>query len=325
MCYLGACLRWRPALVFVDHLHLAVVPYLSRWLIGPRWVLFCHGTEFDGGISPIRRAAFCGAALRLSNSQFTAYRLKKLFPGVAIVPCELGLDESARGPAVETNLDLLPDAFGVPQGLGERVVLIVGRLSSAERYKGHDQLIAIMPALIARVPDAQLIVAGDGNDIDRLRALARRGGAGQSILFAGFVPPASRDALFGRCRLFAMPSRKEGFGLVYLEAMQFAKPCIASRIDAGSEVVVDGSTGLLVDPADQNALLQAIAGVLEDDKLARHMGQNGFERLNRHYRFVHFRQRLQQCLSQLIPEWADGSPDRPSEAELVAAIGVSRQ
>src|SRR5262249_54464937 len=78
--YSRACLFWRPRLVFVDHLHLAVVPYLcGRFLMVP-YALFCHGIEFDQNLSVLRKRTFQGAIQRLSNSHITAERLEAMFP-----------------------------------------------------------------------------------------------------------------------------------------------------------------------------------------------------------------------------------------------------
>jgi glycosyltransferase involved in cell wall biosynthesis len=189
-------------------------------------------------------------------------------------------------------MEALADAFGKQQPLGEQVVLIVSRLASGERYKGHDQLIAVLPAIRQEVPTAQLVIAGDGDDCERLMALARGSGAGTAVLFPGFLPPDRLAALYAQCRLFAMPSRGEGFGLVYLEAMHFGKPCVASTADGGSEVVVDGLTGLLVPPDDLDAIRVAVTRLLIDRALAKRLGVAGRSRLEGNYRFHHFQQRL---------------------------------
>jgi phosphatidylinositol alpha-1,6-mannosyltransferase len=231
-----------------------------------------------------------------------------MFPEVVVEPCELGLEELALPPAGKENCRVLSDAFGKPQELGKRFVLIVSRLATGERYKGHDQLIAVMPSLVEELADAQLVIAGDGDDRDRLQALARKTGAGQSILFSGFVSSGLLTELFCRCRVFAMPSRGEGFGLVYLEAMRFAKPCVASRVDGGSEVVADGVTGLLVNPMDLQDVREAVARLLTDEELAEGLGRAGRARLDEHYRFRDFQRRLLQRLAAVVPELAAVDP-----------------
>src|SRR5262249_14206319 len=156
-------------------------------------------------------------------------------------------------------------------------------LAAGERYKGHDQLITIMPQLVKESPDAQLVIVGTGDDTERLKSAARQSGAGTAVLFTGFAAPDLLTALYARCRLFAMPSRGEGFGLVYLEAMRFAKPCIASRVDAGAEVVADGISGLLVDPNNLEELREKVAVLLRDDSLSTAMGRAGLELLSQRY------------------------------------------
>jgi phosphatidylinositol alpha-1,6-mannosyltransferase len=306
--YFSVCQGWRPDLVFVDHLHLAVIPYLFRWLLPRGYVLFCHGTEFDGGLTRLRRAAFRSAALRLSNSKFTANRLMKLFPGTSVEPCELGLDDLALPKPDEGTVPALLDAYGEPRQMGEQVVLIVGRVLASERYKGHDQLIAVLPELVKQLPEAQLVIAGAGDDLERLKSLACEKGVGHTVLFAGFASPVTLAALFARCRVFAMPSRGEGFGLVYLEAMRFGKPCIASRADAGGEVVADGLTGLVVDPTNLGELHGTAVRLLTDDELAGQLGRAGQERLEQRYGFTHFQERLRGRLAQVLPELAPSEP-----------------
>jgi phosphatidylinositol alpha-1,6-mannosyltransferase len=299
--FLWHCIWWRPTFAFVAHLHLAVVPYLFGWLLPRGYVLFCHRDEFDGHLSQLRRAAFRGATLRLSNSHFTARRLTAMFPGVTVEPCELAMDELAI-PLIAHNVPALPDAFGVSRPLGDNVVLICSHLRSNARWKGHDQLIAVMPRVVERVPSAQLVIAGDGDDWERLQQLARKSGAGHAILFSGFAAPEMLAGLYARCRLFTMPSRNEGFGLVYVEAMRFGKPCIASRDDGGADVVSDGVSGLLVNPDDLGELRSAVERLLCDDRLAQRMGKAGLERFQERYRFDHFLSRFRERLAAVLPE-----------------------
>jgi phosphatidyl-myo-inositol dimannoside synthase len=299
--YLRLSFSWRPALVIVDHVQLAAVPYLFRWLWRAPYVLTCQGIEFNDHMSRLHKAAFRHATLRLATSHFTANRIGAMFPGVAIEPCPLGLDDLAMPDKECNDLISLRDVFGAPRQLGERAILIVGRLSATERYKGHDQLIAVMPGLLKQIPDAQLVVAGTGDDAERLQTLARESGAGQAIFFPGFVTPQQLSSLYSRSRLFAMPSRGEGFGLVYLEAMRFSKPCIASSADAGAEVVADGTTGIVVNPAVLEDLRKALSALLQDDALTSRLGKAGLERLDNQYRFHHYQARLQRKLQAVIP------------------------
>ncbi len=97
-----------------------------------------------------------------------------------------------------------------------------------------------------------------------------------------------------------MPSRQEGFGLVYLEAMAAGLPCLASTCDAAGEVVVDGETGLLVDPADQAAIVAAITRLLGDQAFREKLGRQGRKRFEECFTEEHFHQRMWQLLEEAL-------------------------
>src|ERR1700689_4853996 len=153
-------------------------------------------------------------------------------------PATEGLDSGPAGLPGEIpgGVSLSPDL----REIGPSSVLILGRMHDEERDKGHDELLESWPAVVARVPGAQLVVAGLGNDVPRLQAKARALGVGHCVVFCGFLPRATLTALMGRIAVFAMPSAREGFGLVYLEAMRAGRPCIGSTSDAAGGIMVQG-------------------------------------------------------------------------------------
>jgi phosphatidylinositol alpha-1,6-mannosyltransferase len=159
--------------------------------------------------------------------------------------------------------------------MGSRAVVIVARMSSAERYKGHDALLDAWPAVVARQKDAQLVVVGGGDDLPRLEAKARDLGVAGRVLFTGYVDEPGLAAIYGRAAALAMPSRGEGFGLAYLEAMAHGLPCVGSIHDAAGEVIQDGATGFLVDQADIQALADRVTLLLDDEARRRAMGEAG--------------------------------------------------
>ena len=170
-------------------------------------------------------------------------------------------------------------------------VLIVGRMAAQERYKGHDELIAIWRDVLAAVPHARLVIAGDGDDRARLETLAREQGLGDRVVFTGFISRDALDALYRQAALFAMPSRGEGFGLVYLEAMAHGLACVGSTHDAAGEIVIDGETGVLVGD-DPGALARAIVDLLRDPETRRRFGAAGRRQVEARFTFDHFRGRL---------------------------------
>ena len=142
---------------------------------------------------------------------------------------------------------------------GKRVVLTVGRISGAERYKGFDEILEIVGDL---PPDVVWVVAGGGNDAPRLQRKARSLGVAEKVIFTGLFPEAEKADLYAMADVYAMPSRGEGFGFVFLEAMASGIPVIASKHDGGREALLHGKLGLLVDPANPAEVHAAIVELL---------------------------------------------------------------
>jgi glycosyltransferase involved in cell wall biosynthesis len=173
-------------------------------------------------------------------------------------------------------------------------------MAASERYKGHDQILEALPRVLELCPNVHLVVAGEGDDRRRLEEKADYLGIGAAVLFAGFTSEATLAELYRRCAVFVMPSRGEGFGLVYLEAMRAARPVVAALGSAAEEIVVDGETGLLVDPDDRERLARTLARLLRDAGGARRMGWAGRERWERELGLDRFRERLEPLLERLV-------------------------
>jgi glycosyltransferase involved in cell wall biosynthesis len=183
--------------------------------------------------------------------------------------------------------------------LGGQVVLHVGRMDARQRHKGHEVLLQAFPAILSENPEAQLVLAGSGDDLPYLMAIGQRlpMNAQRSIFMPGFVPDAELGDLYQHCCLFAMPSRAEGFGIVYMEAMRWAKPCLGSRVDAASCVIAHGETGLLVDdPGSAVEVAAVINRLLHNPEEATSMGIRGYERVHERYLFSQFKARFFNAL-----------------------------
>lgn len=255
------------------------------------WLCGVEAWEPDPGAG--RLAAMRGAALRIAISRHTAARVAETHPQVGPVRvCPLAL-LPPEPPSGSVDADLLAR-------IGPRAVAIVGRMAAAERYKGHDQLLECWPAVRDRIPGAQLVIVGAGDDADRLRAKAGELGISESTLFTGFVSDATREAILARAAAFAMPSRGEGFGLVYLEAMKLGVPCVGSNADAAREVVADGETGFTVDPEDRDSIAAALVRLLGDAELARRLGDAGRGRYESIYTYERFRARFGAVLGEMF-------------------------
>ncbi len=142
------------------------------------------------------------------------------------------------------------------------VLLTVARLDPAERYKGHAEVLAALPELQAEFPGLCYLIAGQGGYAEELRRQAVALGVADRVIFAGFVPTAELADHYRLADALAMPSRGEGFGIVFLEAMACGRPVIAGNADGSVDALDDGRLGVLVEPGHHGALVQALREVL---------------------------------------------------------------
>jgi phosphatidylinositol alpha-1,6-mannosyltransferase len=191
-------------------------------------------------------------------------------------------------------------------------VLVVGRIDATEGLKGHDELIDCWPDVVAAVPQARLVVAGGGSGLQRIRERARRSSGAKNIDVLGFVSEDRLPELYESAHVFAMPSRQEGFGIVYVEAMRYGLPVVASIHDAASEVNVDGETGFNVDLQREGDLADKLILLLRETDRAYEMGQMGFQRWRTHFRFGCFAQRFVQHW-QTTPLFALDGAESPNQ------------
>lgn len=217
-------------------------------------VLFLHGIECWIQLSIIMRRLAAQVDCFLSNSDFTWQRFIQLNPQFA----------GARHRTVHLG-DYEPPA-DVPSPSQRCAALMIGRMALGENYKGHMEVIRAWPAVLRQIPGAELWIAGGGDLELDLRTLAANLGLKNNVRFHGVVSEGEKQELVRQSRCLALPSRGEGFGLVYLEAMRFGKPCLVSNCDAGKEVVNPPEAGLAVDPLNQRELEEALVQLLTNAK-----------------------------------------------------------
>jgi phosphatidyl-myo-inositol dimannoside synthase len=199
------------------------------------------------------------ARLARALSPQAAARMVRLAPGV-----DVGTFRDAR------------PAAGLPAG---RLVLCVSRLVPR---KGQDTLIRAWPAVRAAIPDAQLLLVGDGPYRGELHRLAGQLGVAASVTFTGSVAAGDLPGYYAASDVFAMPCRTrragldvEGLGIVYLEASSAGLPVIGGDSGGAPDAILDGETGYVVPGRGGPALAERITGLLADPGRARAMGQRG--------------------------------------------------
>ena len=276
----------RADVLVCGHLHLLPVARLAQ-AFNPRlrYFLVAHGIEVWRPYSWTERKALLGAHRILCISEYTRRSMLRFLPELS--PDRLLVVPNTYDPY------LAPGATegGSSVTVGHPRILTVSRLASGDAYKGVDTLIEAMPLIRREFPLARLRIVGKGDDQPRLEALTQRLGAAFAVDFLGPISDEALRAEYAACDLFALPSRREGFGLVFLEAMTCGKPCLGARAGGTPEVITE-ATGQLVDYAN----IPDIAAAVSD--LIRHPRDS--EVVRRHavsFAFPVFTQRLAAVLA----------------------------
>ena len=246
------------------------------------------------------RLALCHARKRLAISPTTRAQVLERFPDLSVDVCELALDPKIACPPSATGRApmRMHAASGLEKTLAAQVILCVGRMWSNQRHKGQDALIAAMPEILKAFPAAQLVLAGSGDLLEELNNKAKKYGVADSVFLPGFVSDDMLSQLYEQCFVFAMPSKGEGFGLVYLEAMNWSKPCIGGKLDAAKDVIVEGKTGILLDdPHNPPQIARAVVYLLSQPDTAKEMGAAGLQRVRDTFLFTHFCDRFHHALN----------------------------
>ncbi len=294
-------IRWRPQWIICTHVGLAPVALVLKGMIGRPYIIVAHGDEVW---RPAPRHCYRQAAAVVSVSRYTAHilaaRHKVEADKIWIIP-------GALDPAIMAAPVTADDIRARHRLDGHRVLLTVSRLDRQSRYKGHERVFCALTRIRQKLPPFLYLVVGDGDDRPYLEARAEQVGLGDVVVFVGSVDDSMLSAYYRSCDLFVMPSLTdsetkimgEGFGIAYIEAAAFGKPAIAGRGGGAAEAVLDGVTGLLVDPENVDEIAHAIVRLVTDDDLRHRLGQQASTRAWSDFSFERFGRRWADVFATL--------------------------
>ena len=249
-----------PDLIITTHLNFTPVAYWLKQITGiPYWTV-AHGVEAWNIQRPALKNALKNADKILAVSNYTRDRLLKeqnIEPKkVVVLPNTVDTNrfQIANKPTYLLNrYHLKPH---------QPVILTVNRLCSTESYKSYDQVVQALPAVRKVIPDIHYIIVGKGDDQPRLEQKISDMKLQDCITLAGFVPDENLGDYYNLCDVFAMPSKLEGFGIVYLEAMACGKPTIGGNQDGAIDALCQGQLGALVNPDNTEEIAQILIQIL---------------------------------------------------------------
>lgn len=242
---------------------------VARFVSRKPLVVMSHGAEFSLArrkkwVVPFLRQSLKSADLCIANSSDTASKVEELSDR----PCHV----LPYGTTVNAaNVQAAPTT--------KPRVLFTGRL--IER-KGLEYLLQAVPMILSRVPDADFIITGDGDQRERLESMSAELGLKDTVNFLGFVSKEELAEQYAKCNVWVNPGiidswgDAEGLGIGSIEAYSYFKPVVASRVGGIPDTIRDGETGYLVPQKDPNALAEAICDLLMNPSKCRQFGKAGF-------------------------------------------------
>lgn len=304
--------------VILSHINLLPVAWLIK-KVAPRTeiILLAHGIEVWRDLKSWKTKFIRKGCRVWAVSNYTAGILheKHNIPREQIQVLNNGLDPYFCVPEIRERPDSLVYRHGILQS--DPILFTLTRISSTEGYKGYDLVLEVLPEIIKVHPTLLYFIAGkaDPGEQQRLEEMIRALNLENNVVLLGYIPEEKISKYYQLSDIFIMPSRKEGFGLVFIEAAACGTKVIAGNQDGSADALLNGRLGTLVDPADRTAIRDAILRDLSGaDSLSakeiqrsclKHFGYQAYrERVRKLIRFTKGRQftaqsRVQE--PQIIP------------------------
>jgi glycosyltransferase involved in cell wall biosynthesis len=256
-----AAIKERPNLILCGHLNFAPIAYWIHCFTKiPYWIIV-YGTDAWDVKHRGRIKALDSANQIISISRYTRDRLiieQNISPDkISLLPVTFDANRFKISP----KPDYLLKRYNLD--LKQKILLTVSRLSSLDRYKGYDQILQALPEIRRYIPHIHYILVGKGDDQPRIEQLINRLDLQDCVTLAGFVPDDELCDHYNLCDVFAMPSKGEGFGIVYLEALACGKPTLGGNQDGAIDALCQGELGALVDPDDVDAIAKTLIQILQ--------------------------------------------------------------
>ncbi|HMK27571.1 MAG TPA: glycosyltransferase family 4 protein [Chitinophagaceae bacterium] len=257
----------RSKVVLMSHINLLVVGYFIK-LFRPsvKLVLLAHGIEVWTALPGWKKKMLRKCDLILPVSHFTKDKMQALYglPDKKFSVLNNCLDPFLELPLQKEKKDDLLERYGLKK---EQIILLtVSRMSGMEQYKGYDKVLEALPELVKTTPGLRYLLLGeyDSSEKRRLDSIIRELGLEDVVIFTGFVAEEELAAHFKLGDIFIMPSEREGFGIVFIEAMFYGIPVVAGNIDGSVDALCNGELGLMVNPYNVKEIITAVKKIISN-------------------------------------------------------------
>jgi phosphatidylinositol alpha-1,6-mannosyltransferase len=250
--------------IIVGHINIL---FPIAFLLPRKLVLITHGIEIWRPLSFFRKASLRKVNKVLTVSNYTKNRIEQIYPflkrKISILPNTIAPDFEVQSLSADNRF--IKRQYSLPEHA--KIILTVCRLNSGEGEKGYDKVIESLSEILHNIPDVYYVLAGkyDQKEKTRLDNIIATFKLENHIIFTGYVKDEQLPSLYASCDVFIMPSKKEGFGIVFLEALMLGKPVIGGNSDGTVDALLGGETGLLINPDSKEDIVKALQSVLLDE------------------------------------------------------------
>lgn len=255
------------SVVLLSHINLLPIGYAIKKLSPQtKLVLLAHGIEVWRPLPAWRRRMLQACNRIVAVSRYTEAKMINLY---GLNPDTLTVLNNCLDPFLprqskpRKSSELLR-RYGFAET--DKIILTLSRLSHKERYKGYDEILMALKTLKQEHGNLRYLIVGkyDQEEKTRLDRFIRQQGLQDQVVMAGFIPDRELPGHFNLADLYAMPSRKEGFGIVFIEALYYGLPVIAGNLDGSVDALAGGELGWLVNPDRPGEILAALKNILRD-------------------------------------------------------------
>ncbi|MFN4285574.1 MAG: glycosyltransferase family 4 protein [Lacibacter sp.] len=296
----------RSSELVLTHLNLAPVALAYKWLQPrKRLTVVCHGLEVFAPVTGVKKMVLQKADRILAVSRYTRGQLVALqgIPEEKITVFPNTLDPFFKLPQQFEKPAYLLQRYGL--AANQPLLFTLTRLNSAEGYKGYDVVLQALTLLRSEGRVITYLLAGKADETERgrMETMIEQLGLQQQVIMPGFIADEEVTDHYLLADAYVMPSKGEGFGIVYLEAMACGLPVIAGNKDGSTEALRFGELGTLVDPDYPVAVAAAIRNVLQQPRQPHTIQAN----MLRHFSFQRFEERVERVFTSGIAKQQNAS------------------
>ena len=276
-------------IVVISHINLLVVGWFIK-KVNPtvKIILLAHGIEIWGKLSRLKKKILPCCDQILCVSSFTAEKIRSNYqlPFTEIQVLNNCIDPFLPLADMDYSRQKLREKYKINNA--DIVLMTLTRLSVRDRYKGYDVVLKAMVDLLQKNKGIKYLLAGGYSNAEKIFIdnLIEKYGLEKNVILAGYIPEEELTVYFSMADIYVMPSTKEGFGIVFIEAMYYGLPVIAGNKDGSTDALLNGKLGLLIEPNNAAAVAEAVEKMILNKTaykpdhclLMQHFGYSGYKR-----------------------------------------------